>query len=64
MFSENKAREVFTIEPWPLDAVNAHDIAFEEKEFAETHWSDAFQPVVKEWLELEVTKRANSCSDR
>lgn len=42
LVSNHQAREDFNVEPRSLDASIARALVFEDKEFAETRWSDAF----------------------
>jgi uncharacterized protein YbjT (DUF2867 family) len=42
LVSNNKASEDFNVAPRSLDAAIARALIFEDKEFAETRWSDAF----------------------
>lgn len=37
-----RAREAFSVEPRPVDAAISRALVYEDKEFAETRWSDAF----------------------
>ena len=42
LVSDNKAREAFSIEPRSVNESIARALVYEDKEFAETRWSDAF----------------------
>ena len=42
LVSDNKALEVFSVSPRSVDESIARALVFEDKEFAETRWSDAF----------------------